>query len=696
MIFNGENYKLTDREIIIYGDIVSSQLKFKFVNENIINISNCDCKNEDNSILSKPPVYLKYNIIEIPEGIEFLNADSNDLYSEQVDVSRKRNRYEYGKQDRLVVSFNDIILEIYLSPFRFIITRSNSDVILKSADDFFELNGEEKKIRFNLNQNERIYGLGQDPVTKLNHINQERRMWQQWGGHRYCGNAGVPFMASSEGYGIFLNSSWPSRFAIGNADIIHPRPPKGDRGAPSPWGWDETTGELDKNTTAIVLDGGILDLYMMFDEKIEGIVKKYYTLTGSPVMLPKWAFGFIQSKNRYRSREEVLYLAETFREKKIPCDVLVIDWLWFKQFGDLEWDLQYWKSMDAMFKQLEEMGFKVLQAQHPFIDRSSSKYDYFKKMGFLNKVPENGRPTFDHTNPEARKEWWKQIKRFYEQGVKAYWTDMGEISEHLPGTESYLGSREKTHNIYTLLWTKGLYEGQRKDYEKRVFSLARSTYSGVQRYSALWSGDIDSSWEVLKDQIIVGQDVALSGQPFWCTDIGGFFSGEDSLLGMNVDTYAGTGFSTELYIRWFEWGTFCPLFRTHGTRSFNEPWSFGKSVENILVKYIDLRYKLMPYIYTCAANASLKGELFMRPMCVDFSGDKVAVEQIYQYMFGPGLLIAPVYDEGKRVRQLYLPSGIWYDYWTKQKIEGGRFIETTVELDKNTNLCARWKYYSIL
>ncbi|MGE5559136.1 MAG: TIM-barrel domain-containing protein [Bacillota bacterium] len=524
-------------------------------------------------------------------------------------------------------------------------------------------------MRFSMDNDEKIYGLGQDPMANLNQRDHERRMWQEWGGFRRSGNAGIPFFMSSKGYGILLNSSRPSRFAFGRAEVAEPGPPFSREWAPAPWPWNVDSGETHPDRLAILLDEGIMDLFIICRDSLDDILAGYYDLTGHAPLPPKWALGFIQCKNRYRNQDELLYIAKEFRRRQIPCDVLVIDWLWFKEFGDLEWHKKDWPDPQGMLKELAEMGFHVLQAQHPFIDTNSLKYEEFKKRGYLNRTPEGARPTYDHSNPEARKAWWNEIRRLYRDGIRGYWTDMGELEVHPPGTESYLGPRERVHNIYSTLWTKGLYENQRKDFPERVFSLPRTAYAGSHRYgTALWSGDISSTWEVYRDQVVVGQGVCLSGQQYWTTDIGGFIK--------------DGRFDPELYIRWFQWGAFCPVFRTHGTRPGNEPWSFGAQAEKILTEFIKLRYRLMPYIYSCARKVTERGIPFMRAMCLDFPGDPVAVEQVTQFMFGPALLVAPVVERGARERRVYLPAGVWYDFWSGEKLEGKQWINAPAPLSR--------------
>lgn len=540
-------------------------------------------------------------------------------------------------------------------------------LIFSTFDDMGEMEDKKSILRINLNVDEKIYGLGQDPMGSLNQRDKERRMWQQWSGLRRSGNIGIPFYMSSSGYGVLLNSSYASIFANGYSEVAETFE-RGNKMAPAPWPWDIPSEESNPDNIAIIVENDVMDVFVICRENYDELLNGYVDLTGHSPMLPKWALGYIQCKNRYRTEDELIAIGKKFRNKKIPCDVLVIDWLWFKEFGDLEWDIDNWGNVETILKQLREMGFSIIQAQHPFVEKTSLKYEEFLQKGYLNITKENDRPTYDHSNPLARIAWWNEIKKLHSTGITGYWTDMGELEEHPIGTLSYLGSRERIHNIYSLLWAKGLFEGQRKDFNDRVFSLQRSAYAGIQRYStALWSGDINSSWETLREQVVVGQGVCLSGQQYWTTDIGGFCPHKD--------------FSSELFIRWFEWGTFCPIFRTHGTRAGNEPWSFGENVEKIITKYINLRYKLMPYIYSCSRKVTENGRPIMRAMCMDYKDDEIAINQCTQYMFGPSILVAPVTDEGYRERKVYLPIGKWYDFWTDEMFEGNRWVSIQANLD---------------
>jgi alpha-glucosidase len=408
---------------------------------------------------------------------------------------------------RLVLNTARVRVELRLDPLALAVYRDGvqTPLLASTAPGMAEIKGEESIARFVLAPDEKIYGLGQDPMARLDHRDQERRMWHEWGAWQRSGNAGIPFMLSSRGYAVLLNSSWPARFAIGRAEVALPGPEVALGWAPPPWARDVTSGETHPDQFAILLNGNIMDLFILCRPTVDELQTGYVDLTGRAPLPPKWALGFIQCKNRYRSFTELLSVAREYRRRAIPCDTLVIDWLWFKEFGDLEWALPEWSDPQAAFKALAELGFHVLQAQHPFVEKNALKYPAFKARGFMNDTPEGTRPTFDHSNPAARQAWWEEIRRLYRDGIRGYWTDMGELEVHPPETTSFLGPRERVHNIYSLLWTQGLYEGQRRDFKERVFSLSRTAYAGIQRNgAAMWSGDISPTWEVLRDQVVIG------------------------------------------------------------------------------------------------------------------------------------------------------------------------------------------------
>jgi alpha-glucosidase (family GH31 glycosyl hydrolase) len=509
-----------------------------------------------------------------------------------------------------------------------------------------------KRLAFCAEENEHIYGLGQDPMGRLDQNGYERRMWNQWGGHERSGNCGIGFFTSSAGYGMMLNSTAAARFCFGKSTPA-PLDPLGEAMVPSPF---EPAHPLADGTSMIEVYGP-LDIFVLFGSRSE-LLTQYYSLTGFPGLLPKWAYGFLQCKNRYMNRDDLLATARRIRESNIPCDGLIIDWLWFSEFGDLEWNENDWPDPAQMLKQLASDGFHVSSAQHPFISEKCKYFGLYSEKGYLNKVPPQKRITYDHTNPDARRYWWEKTSRLYRQGIRGYWTDMGELEEHFEDTGSYAGGRLKTHNAYSLLWAKGLYEGQRSEFLTRAFILSRSGCAGIQKYgAALWSGDINSTWQVLRDQVVIGQGMAMSGIPWWCTDIGGFLSGEEC--------------TPELYIRWMEWGVFCALFRTHGTRPGNEPWSFGSGAQKHIEELIRLRYRFLPYVYSLAMDCALHGTSMIRPMAWEYPDDKIAVSCEGQFFLGSSLLVAPVTKKGARSWRVYLPAGTWRHWWSGRIYNGG-------------------------
>ncbi len=581
-------------------------------------------------------------------------------------------------EDAVRMSGAELAVTVHLDPFWLEVGDGAAGSFLSTpAGESLEWSGEKATQRFDLPNGVRVYGLGQGTERALDLRDRERRMWQQWDGFRYNGNGGIPFMVSSQGYGLLLNSSWASRFAIGRA-----RPAESTvRAKPQgPWKADQPSGEGHPQRFAVLTEGGDLDLFVIRGPDYRRIIEGYAWLTGLPPLPPKWALGWIQSKNRYKSQEQLLQVGREYRRRNIPCDALVIDWCWFELFGSLEWVRRYWPDPAGMARELNASGFHILQAQHPYMHPASPHFKEFNDHGYLiswdpAEVPDNWPPdgirhAVDFSNPEARRLWWRKIEPLFRQGIEGYWTDMGELETHPPGCSPHHGGpREKVHNIYSTLWTKALYEGQRSMSDRRVFCLARTAYAGIQRYgAALWSGDIDPSWEVLEDQVVIGQQVCLSGQPYWTTDIGGF---------MTTELY-----QPELYVRWLQWGAFCPVFRTHGTRPENEPWSFGPEAEQITAECIRRRYRLMPYIYSLAYETSQSGLSMMRAMMVEFPEDREAAVRDHQFMFGPFILVAPVTGKGVREKKVWLPAGRWYGYYDDRKYVGPREVSEPAPLWK--------------
>ncbi len=565
-------------------------------------------------------------------------------------------------------------IEIDLQKFSLHITAVSSETVKPDTEDklyWFTLD-------IDLDRNEKIWGTGQDPLGRIDHRNSARFLWNQFGTIDHASNIGFPFFYSSKGYGLMVASTGAGKMVFGKGDEC----PESELAAtlcPIP----EKLKREEVNTQGgarIIICDSALTFYIWKGCSPEELLSGYYYLTGLPLLPPKWAFGYLQSRNRYRSQEEVSIILDGFKKRSIPVEALIIDWLWFRNFGDLSWNLQFFSDPQGMIDGMHERKVKLMLALHPFFDEESRLFGHYKEQGVLNKVPVGGRSTFDFSHPEAADVWIEGMSTLFEQGIDGYWADMGEPEEDLPGTVSAVGDRLINHNQYSLLWAKTLFQGHVKRSRKkehRVFQLHRSGAMGMHRYgTGIWSGDIASRWSIFEEQIRVGLGMCASGFPFWCTDIGGFFSGVTGYEG-----YHGIQeFSPELYIRWFQYGTFCPIFRSHGTRPGNEPWSFGEETEAIVKKYINLRYRLAPYIMNAVYATCEKGIPLMRPLFFDFPDDDEASMCDDQFLFGSSMMVAPVSRKGERSKQVYLPAGVWYDFWTGDSVTGPAHITVSAPL----------------
>ncbi|WP_432877535.1 TIM-barrel domain-containing protein [Kribbella sp. CA-245084] len=530
--------------------------------------------------------------------------------------------------------------------------------------------------RYDLVDGERIYGLGQGDNSSLNIRGKLREIWNQTDGHESCGSLGVPFLYSSRGYGLLMNSSWATRFFVGGnvptpkTFRVKPRAPWADREPPA----------VSPDESLILTDHDELDLYLICGPRYEDVIGGYRLLTGAPPILPRWALGYIQSKFGYINQDELLYSAQQFVQQDIPCSAMMLDITIYEKLGDLRFDSSCWPDLRGTARVLDALGIKLIAGQHPYIDEESLNYQEFAAAGSLINwatpekynfiLTERYTHAFDFSHPQGKQLWWDKISKLYDAGVRGYWTDMAELENHPEGSSPhYAGSREKMQNIYGLNWAKTLYDGQRSHSEERLFMVQRSLYAGIQRYGVCnWSGDVDSTFEVLDRHVVIGQQVCLSGQTWWCTDIGGC---QDS----------GDYYDPELFIRWLQWGTFCPIMRVHGSRD-NEPWNFSEYYQPIITSLIRLRYSLMPYIYTYARIASETGCSIMRAMALLYPEDVEAVENDRQFMFGDSLLVAPVTRKGQREREVYLPAGLWYELETGASLTGGQYHTVDAPLNK--------------
>lgn len=422
--------------------------------------------------------------------------------------------------------------------------------------------------------------------------------------------------------------------------------------------------------------GKAIDYYFFYGPDLNRVIAEYRQLTGEAPLFPKWAYGYWQCRERYHSQQEILDTAAEFRKRKIPVDALVQDWQYWGKYGwsAMKFDEDHYPQPKAMMDQLHSEDVHMLIS---IWSRSGEETDVYKKMkaqGLL--IP--GELWTDFFNPKAQATFWSELnKGIFQDGMDGWWMDASEPEfDVLKGKQTFLGSGESVRNAYPLYVTKAIYEGQRATTDrKRVTILTRSAFAGQQRNAAAsWSGDISANWATLRRQISAGLSFSMSGMPYWTTDIGGFFRPDDQ--------YTSEAYH-ELLIRWFQYGAFCPIFRVHGYKSNAELWNYGPQVEHILTQYDELRYRLLPYIYSTAWDVTKNGETLMRGLPLEFSFDPQAREVSDEFMFGAALLINPVTTEGATRRTLYLPAGSnWVDFWTGKSLNGGKTITADAPLDR--------------
>ncbi|MBV9301184.1 MAG: glycoside hydrolase family 31 protein [Acidobacteriaceae bacterium] len=500
---------------------------------------------------------------------------------------------------------------------------------------------------------EAFYGLGQHQAGVWNYRGESVDLSQD------NTNISVPLFLSSNGYGVFWNNTSVSRF---NNRFVH---------------YLFLTSEV----------ADAIDYYFLYGPDFDRIIAEYRELTGVAPLFGKWAYGYWQSKNKYASQQELLATAEKYRQLHIPIDNIVQDWFWWTRTGEFKFNEKY-PDPKAMIDQLHRDHFHLMISVWPFFDPGSQTYTQMDQRGyFLARTAvagfhPKGAALYDASNPAARKFYWDLIDTaLFKIGADAWWLDTTE-----PETEGReenvlldhnisIGNGARYANIYSLLTTMGVYQGQRSETDqKRVFILSRSAFAGIQRYGVTaWSGDVLSDFLTYKRQIPAGLNFALSGIPYWTTDIGGF------ILGHPDDRKY-----RELFVRWFQFGAFCPIFRVHGTRApdQNELWSYGAAAQSILTSFDRLRYRLMPYIYSLAWKVTNEGYTHMRPLVMDFREDVKAQNTGDEFMFGPAILVNPVTEQGANTRRVYLPGARWYDFWTGATRNGEADVDAEAPLSR--------------
>ena len=572
--------------------------------------------------------------------LRFIKADGKLLLEE---YERMRTMAEEGRKE-----FNSAL-----------------EIAPRTFESYESMDNYRLTLRFEACDKEKLFGMGQyqQPYLDLKGCTLELA-------HRNS-QASVPFVLSDRGYGFLWNNP-----AIGSVVF----------------GKNLTEWRADSTKQ--------LDYWITTGNTPAEIEANYSEVTGRVPMMPEYGMGFWQCKLRYQTQEEILNIAREYRRRELPIDVIVVDFFHWPHEGDWKFDEDYWPDPAGMVRELREMHITLMVSIWPTVDGESENYEEMTELGYLirsergKRLGQLGNAAFiDVTNPDTRNYVWEKIKEnYYQKGIHLFWLD--EAEPELTGYEYqhyrfYRGADKEIGNIYPKQYARMVYEGMQAEGQDKIVNLLRCAWAGSQRYGALvWSGDIDSSFRSLNNQLRAGLNMGIAGIPWWTTDIGGFHGG-------NIQDPS----FRELLIRWFEFGTFCPVMRLHGFREpFKEPigtsgggkcfsgadnevWSYGDEVYEICRKYLILREKMRPYIRSVMEQAHESGAPVMRPLFFDFPTDPAAWGIEDEYMFGPDILVAPVLQEGARSRQLYLPEGEWRSLYDGRLYQGNTGIEVTASLD---------------
>ncbi len=535
------------------------------------------------------------------------------------------------------------------------------------ASDSFHL-----AVHFERNEKEHIYGMGQyqQPFLDLKGCALELAQRNS--------QVTIPFALSSLGYGFLWNNPATGRVAFGR-NVTE-------------WIADETDE---------------MDYWITVDETPAKIVENYTAVVGRAPKLSKDYLGLWQSKLRYRTPEEVLTVARHYHEMGIRLNVIVIDFFHWPYQGSWRFDETYWpeEKVKAMCDELHEMNIKVLVSVWPSVDKRSENYEPMLELGYLSRTERGAIETYDYQgecatidvfNPGAREYLGERLIENYKRlGIDMFWMDNAEpdtVIYHFDNIRYYTGRSAKVGNEYSKKYLQAIYDSRVKAGDTEIVSLIRSAWVGSQKYGAvLWSGDIPSTFEALRDQVSAGQNVGLAGIPWWNTDIGGFMTDD-----VNDPDFV------ELLQRWFEYAVFTPILRLHGDRGpydipplddrdfgggylhtgqDNEIWSYGLEAEAVMKKNLDLRLSLLDYIEGLTTQASETGAPLIRPMFYEFPKDENCYTLDDQYMFGDKYLVAPILNLHQYDRDVYLPEGKWKNIHSGETVDGGKTINCAAPID---------------
>lgn len=572
---------------------------------------------------------------------------------------------EANNQVILTTSELTVLLDIVQNQVRFA-TKDGKELLAEKTSStgftsFNDAGNSTYRIRqtFLLDSDEAIYGLGQHQRGKMNQRNQT--LFLQQANTEIC----IPLVHSIKGYALFWDNYSPTTFTDNAQGMT----------------FDSEVGDL-------------CDYYFVYGGGADKVVAGLRELTGQAPMFPLWTFGFWQSRERYVSQDELVSVVAKYRDLKVPLDGIIQDWRYWgedhKDWNAVEFRNPKFPDPKKMMEEVHHLNAHAIISVWPSFGPATGIYADLKALNKLmihETFPQdNGVKVYDTYDPIARDIYWKYMnKNMFSIGMDGWWLDATE-PEHSPAKEgdldfqTYLGSFRKVRNAFPLVSVGGVYDHQRQEAsDKRVFILTRSAFAGQQRYAAqAWSGDVVSDWDVLRNQIPAALNISLTGIPYWNSDIGGFFSDRKFPEGVKDPAFH------ELYVRWMQFAAFTGMMRSHGTNTPREILMFGERgywAFDAQEKMINLRYRLLPYIYSTSWEVTSNGGSLMRALFSDFPEDKKVTDIGDEYMFGKSILVAPVISEVKR-RSLYLPEGTqWIDFWTGEKQKGGQEISREAPID---------------
>jgi alpha-glucosidase len=607
----------------------------------------------------------RVRVTVVDSGIVRIRATRGEAFSPAPSYAvvwkgRKSVRWSWKQNEQEISLETDFLrVRIRKRPCRFSFYSARGKLLNQDDPEFgIAWKGEEVYCFKRLRPEERFLGLGEKtgPLTKRGRF---YRMWNSdvpgYGRDQDPLYQSHPFfmgVTASGTYGIFFDNTYRSYFNFGASN---------------------------HRFYFFGAEGGEMDYYFIAGPYPKQVLNRYTRLVGRMPLPPLWSLGYQQCRYSYFPEAEVRRIAQTFREKGIPCDVIYLDIHYMDGYRVFTWHPERFPKPEKLLADLEAMGFKVVTIIDPGVkaggdyevDRSGIAGNHFARYPdgtlYVGDVWPGKSHFPDFTRPATRKWWGKWVGRFVRLGVDGFWTDMNEPAvwgQAFPDVvvfddEGYGATHRKIHNVYGLMMARATYEGALNEQpNRRPFVLTRAGFSGVHRYAAVWTGDNIATFEHLEIGLLLCENMSLSGLPFIGTDVGGFIGAP----------------TPELFARWIQFGTFTPLFRTHTAYNTpdQEPWSFGEEVEAVSRKFILFRYQMLPFLYRLFWEHSRSGLPVMRPLLLEFPEDESSYswQAQRQFLLGKSLLVAPVLRAGQSVKEVYLPAGTWYDFWTGKRYSG--------------------------